>query len=303
MPTEREDFERDRKLFVGGLDYETSDAVLKEYFEQFGELTDWVVMKFPDTRRSRGFGFVTFQNPDSMEDCLSSGPHSLDGATVDLKRATPRDNERGGRSGGGGGRGSGGRGRGDDEDENDPESTQMRKLFIGGLNYSTTEDEMRAHFEQFGELVDAVVMKFADSGRSRGFGFVTFATSAMLDECQANRPHELGGKTLETKRATPKRDASKPESQMCVKKIFIGGLSDDIDDDDLTDYFSTFGNVRNVDQLKWNDTGKKRGFGFVEESLHGQFKISSYTIKHNAFQSNLIILLYLISFLDLRNCS
>ena len=49
MPTEREDFERDRKLFVGGLDYETSDGVLKEYFEQFGELTDWVVMKFPDT--------------------------------------------------------------------------------------------------------------------------------------------------------------------------------------------------------------------------------------------------------------
>ena len=98
MPGADREFEKDRKLFVGGLDYETTDSVLKEYFEQFGELTDWVVMKFPDTRRSRGFGFVTFQNPDNMEDCLSSGPHSLDGATVDLKRATPRDNERGGRS-------------------------------------------------------------------------------------------------------------------------------------------------------------------------------------------------------------
>ena len=64
MPTEREDFERDRKLFVGGLDYETSDAVLKDYFEQYGELTDWVVMKFPDTKRSRGFGFITFKEPE-----------------------------------------------------------------------------------------------------------------------------------------------------------------------------------------------------------------------------------------------
>ena len=49
MPTEREDFERDRKLFVGGLDYETSDAVLKDYFEQYGELTDWVVICFETT--------------------------------------------------------------------------------------------------------------------------------------------------------------------------------------------------------------------------------------------------------------
>ena len=88
-----------------------------------------------------------------------------------------------------------------------------------------------------------------------------------MDECQANRPHKLGDKTLETKRATPRRDSGKPEAQMSVKKIFIGGLSDEISDDDLRDYFSQFGEVESVEQLKWNDTGKKRGFGFVEERL------------------------------------
>lgn len=86
----------------------------------------------------------------------------------------------------------------------------------------------------------------------------------MLDCCQNNRPHNLGGKTLETKRATPRRDSGKPEAQMSVKKIFIGGLSDEMEDDDIRDYFIQFGAIMNVEQLKWNDTGKKRGFGFVE---------------------------------------
>ena len=49
MPSDR-DAARDRKLFIGGLDYDTTDSKLKDYFEQFGELTDYVVMKFPDTR-------------------------------------------------------------------------------------------------------------------------------------------------------------------------------------------------------------------------------------------------------------
>ena len=220
MPGADREFEKDRKLFIGGLDYETTDSMLKEYFEQFGELTDWVVMKFPDTRRSRGFGFVTYKDPERLEDCLSAGPHRLDGATVELKRATPRDDERRGGKGGRSGKG----GRFDDDEENDPESLSMRKLFIGGLNYATTEEEMREHFDQFGTLEDCVVMKFSDSGRSRGFGFVTYAEASMLDCCQNNRPHNLGGKTLETKRATPRRDSGKPEAQMSVKKVSIEAL-------------------------------------------------------------------------------
>jgi len=256
MPGQDSEFEKDRKLFVGGLSYETDDQSLKEYFEHFGELTDWVVMKFPDTRRSRGFGFVTYKNPENLEDSISAGPHTIDGATVELKRATPRVE--------GGGRGAGGRLRGDDDDEVGPESLSMRKVFIGGLNYDTTDEEMREYFEQFGELKDCVIMKFNDSKRSRGFGFVTYATAAELDNCQASRPHVIGGKTLETKRATPKRDSGRPEAQISVKKLFVGGLSDEMDDDDLRMYFGEYGNVINVEQLKFNDTGKKRGFGFIE---------------------------------------
>ena len=42
---------------------------------------------------------------------------------------------------------------------------QARKIFIGGLNYNTTEDTLKSHFSQYGELVDVVVMKFPDTKR------------------------------------------------------------------------------------------------------------------------------------------
>jgi heterogeneous nuclear ribonucleoprotein A1/A3 len=44
---------------------------------------------------------------------------------------------------------------------------QSRKLFLGGLNYETTEDGLQSHFGQYGTIVDCVVMRFPDSRRSR----------------------------------------------------------------------------------------------------------------------------------------
>ena len=48
------------------------------------------------------------------------------------------------------------------------------KLFIGGMNWDTTADDLRETFKEFGEIMDATVITDRDSGRSRGFGFVTF---------------------------------------------------------------------------------------------------------------------------------
>ncbi len=47
------------------------------------------------------------------------------------------------------------------------ETEQTRKLFLGGLNYTTTEDSLTSYFSQWGSLVDCIVMRFPDSRRSR----------------------------------------------------------------------------------------------------------------------------------------
>ena len=69
---------------------------------------------------------------------------------------------------------------------------------------------------------------------------------------------------METKRATPREEFGKPEAGQTVKKVFVGGLKEDVTDDELKNYFSQFGNVAEVTRLTEKDTGKKRGFGFVE---------------------------------------
>lgn len=56
------------------------------------------------------------------------------------------------------------------------EPEQYRKLFIGGLSLNTTDDTLHAFYSQFGTLVDCIVMRDAQTKRSRGFGFVSFQT-------------------------------------------------------------------------------------------------------------------------------
>ena len=90
-----------------------------------------------------------------------------------------------------------------EEDDNE-EPEQFRKLFIGGLDYKTTEDTLRSHFDQWGEIVDCVVMRDPQSKRSRGFGFITYSKASMVDAAQASRPHKVDGREVEPKRAVPR---------------------------------------------------------------------------------------------------
>jgi RNA recognition motif-containing protein len=63
-----------------------------------------------------------------------------------------------------------------------PTKRDARKLFVGGLPSNVTEDEFRSFFEQYGTVVDSVVMFDRDTRRSRGFGFVTFEDPVRLED-------------------------------------------------------------------------------------------------------------------------
>lgn len=82
-----------------------------------------------------------------------------------------------------------------------------QNLFIGSLAYATTDDSLKAHFEQIGEVESARVMVDRDTNRSRGFGFVTFTDEAnnqkAVDELDGK---ELDGRTINVSLAKPKED-------------------------------------------------------------------------------------------------
>jgi len=78
------------KMFIGGLSWQTSPESLREYFSKYGEITEVMVMKDPTTRRSRGFGFVTFSDPAAVDKVLAASQHELDSKKIDPKVAFPR---------------------------------------------------------------------------------------------------------------------------------------------------------------------------------------------------------------------
>ena len=99
-----------KKLFVGGLSWDTTDDGLRQAFASYGEITEAKVITDRDTGRSRGFGFVTFDQDEDAKTAISKmNGMNLDGKTIKVNEAQEKSPRGGGRSGGGfgGGRGSG----------------------------------------------------------------------------------------------------------------------------------------------------------------------------------------------------
>ena len=102
-----------KKLFVGGLSWDTTDASLGQAFESFGEITEAKVITDRETGRSRGFGFVTFVDDSAAMNAISEmDGTTLDGRSVKVNEAQERSRDGGGGGGGGGGYGGGGGGGG-----------------------------------------------------------------------------------------------------------------------------------------------------------------------------------------------
>ncbi|GLI59205.1 hypothetical protein VaNZ11_001041 [Volvox africanus] len=172
------------KLFLGGLSWDTTEEKLKDYFLKYGEVHDVVVMRDRQTRRPRGFGFITFMDPAAAQAACAES-HTIDGRQIDAKPSVPH--------------GEGG------------QQPRSKKIFVGGLAPDTEDVHLKQYFEQYGPVIEALVMVDHNSGRSRGFGFVTFGEESSVEKVfAAGQMHELGGKQVEVKSATPK--GSGPQS-------------------------------------------------------------------------------------------
>ncbi|XP_057637013.1 heterogeneous nuclear ribonucleoprotein A1-like [Chionomys nivalis] len=149
--------------------------------------------------------------------------------------------------------------------ESPKEPEQLQKLFIGGLSFETTDKSLRSHFEQWGTLT---VMRDPNTKRSRGFGFVTYATVEEVDCAMNARPHTVDGRVVEPKRAVTREDSQRPGTHLTVKKIFVGGIKEDTEEHHLRDYFKQYGKIEVTEIMTDRGSGKKRGFAFVTFDDH-----------------------------------
>uniref|UniRef100_G1M891 Heterogeneous nuclear ribonucleoprotein A1-like n=1 Tax=Ailuropoda melanoleuca TaxID=9646 RepID=G1M891_AILME len=152
--------------------------------------------------------------------------------------------------------------------ESPKEPEQLRKLFIGGLSFETTDESLRSHFEQWGTPADCVMMRDPNTKRSRGFGFVTYATVEEVDAAMDARPHRVDGRVVEPKRAVSREDSQRLGAHLTVKKTFVGGIKEDTEEHHLRDYFEQYGKIEVIEIMTDRGSGKKRGFAFVTFDDH-----------------------------------
>ncbi|CAH0553225.1 unnamed protein product [Brassicogethes aeneus] len=185
------------KLFVGGLSWQTSSEKLKEYFGMFGNVTDVLIMKDPVTQRSRGFGFITFSEPSSVDNVLKVPIHTLDGKKIDPKHATPKNRPK--------------------------QPNKTKKIFVGGVSQDTSAEEVKAYFSQFGKVEETVMLMDQQTKRHRGFGFVTFENEDVVDRVCEIHFHTIKNKKVECKKAQPK-EAVQASAQLLGKRIMLSSL-------------------------------------------------------------------------------
>lgn len=223
------------KLFVAGVSWATTDASFKTFFAKFGEVTEAQVMREP-SGRSRGFGFVTFASEDIKTKVLTQ-QLQLDGRKLDIKPAVSKE---------------------EIKQQTGESMTDTKKIWVAGLSYDTSDDTLFNYFATFGALEKASTMKDKVTGKSRGFGFVCFASQEVTDEVLSKTDLELDGRKLEVKNAVPRGGTVNPTP----KKCYVAGLLEDTTDETFQAHFAQFGTLSEASIQKGRD-GKSRGFGFV----------------------------------------
>jgi cold-inducible RNA-binding protein len=85
----------------------------------------------------------------------------------------------------------------------------LKNIFVGNLNFNTSEDELRQMFEVHGQVDRVSIMTDRDTGRSRGFGFVEMSNAEEGDKAiAALNGSQIGGRTLNVNEARPKPERS-----------------------------------------------------------------------------------------------
>ncbi|GAB2298603.1 hypothetical protein Dimus_032672 [Dionaea muscipula] len=142
------------------------------------------------------------------------------------------------------------------------QDTSRRKLFVRGLGGETTTDTLRSLFSTYGELDEAIVITDKATGRSKGFGFVTFkhVDGAVLALREPSK--RIDGRMSVTHLAAAGSSGGPNADDLAARKIYVGNIPFEISAEKLLDYFSVYGEVEEGPLGFDKHQGKLKGFAF-----------------------------------------
>jgi len=162
----------DRKIFIGGLSYDTTESDLREYFVKFGEVENVNLKKDPFTLRSRGFAFILFKSQEGANGAMKPDFHVIKDRQCEPKRAKARQG----------------------------------KVFVGGIKSEISDTDIRSHFSQYGNIVDVETPFDKLKNQRKGFCFIIYEDENVIKEILKNAKQSINGVEVEVKKATPRND-------------------------------------------------------------------------------------------------
>ncbi|XP_050212003.1 polyadenylate-binding protein 8-like [Mercurialis annua] len=238
-------------IFIKNLDKGIDHKALHDTFSAFGNVLSCKVAT-DNFGQSKGYGFVQFDNEESAQRAIEK----LNGMLLNDKQVYVgpflRKQER----------------------ESAIDKTRFNNVFVKNLSETTTDEDLKKVFGEFGTMTSAVVMRDGD-GKSKCFGFVNFENA----DDAARAVDALNGKKIEDKEwfVGKAQKRSERETELKVRfeqsmkeaadkfqgaNLYIKNLDDSISDDRLKELFSSFGTITSCKVMR-DPNGISRGSGFV----------------------------------------
>lgn len=184
----------EKKIFCGGISYDTCDDDLNKHFSQFGPVKEAQVKYDRMTGRSRGFAFVEFETVEACKASLTQSEQTIKGKQCEVKPAKTREM-----------------------------GYMNKKIFVGGLPGEFPEEELRKHFEQYGPVED-VEWPFDKQTKARkNFAFVVFETEESANNAAASPKQQFANRECDVKKAVPQNRRPMYPRSMPLRGVFGGG--------------------------------------------------------------------------------
>ncbi|KAK6130831.1 hypothetical protein DH2020_035425 [Rehmannia glutinosa] len=238
-------------IFIKNLEKTIDNKALHDTFSSFGNILSCKIATDPNGQ-SKGYGFVQFDTEEAAQNAIDK----LNGMLINDKQVYVGHFLR--------------------KQERDTvfNRTKFNNVFVKNLAESTTDDDLKRIFGEYGTITSSVVMRDAD-GKSRCFGFVNFENA----DDAAKAVEALNGKKFDEKEWYVGKAMKKSEREQELKSrfeqtaresvdkfqgvnLYIKNLDDSVDDDKLKELFSEFGTITSCKVMR-DPSGISRGSGFV----------------------------------------
>jgi len=231
-------------LYVGELDTSVTEAMLFELFSSIGQVASIRVCRDAVTRRSLGYAYVNYNSANDGERALEELNYTL----IKGKPCRIMWSQR------------------------DPalRKTGQGNVFIKNLDGAIDNKALHDTFAAFGNILSCKVAQ-DEMGNSKGYGFVHYETA----EAASSAIKSVNGMLLNEKKVfvghhIPKKDRMSKFEEMKANftNIYVKNIEQDATDDQFRELFEKYGEITSASLAHDNETGKSRGFGFVNFMRH-----------------------------------